>query len=163
MEIWANRICVYTTVGVIFLWLPPTRIKIESLINSRRGCFVSRNDIVLIGMGNLPMVAFSVLIARTIKKQKLLHKVQKNQLYFVGWVANSSYGICNLKKCTFPNLSPAIIVALSGATAQQWMGLSPVKVAIISSVPKSQTLRVLFHEPEIALVPSGVTATAFTE
>jgi hypothetical protein len=50
-------------------------------------------------------------------------------------------GICNFKKCTRPESSPANIVTPSGATAQQLIGLSPVKVAIISPVTRFQTNR----------------------
>lgn len=41
-----------------------------------------------------------------------------------------------------PDASPAIIVALFGATAQVSIELSPVKVAIIALPIKAQTLRV---------------------
>ncbi|WP_322732182.1 hypothetical protein [Nostoc sp. ChiQUE01b] len=36
------------------------------------------------------------------------------------------------KKCTLPEASPATIVVLSGATAQQKIELSPMKVAMTS-------------------------------
>ena len=53
------------------------------------------------------------------------------------------------RKCKRPNLSPATIVTSSGATAQHCNALSPVKLAIIFLLGKSQTLRVLSLEPEI--------------
>jgi len=54
-------------------------------------------------------------------------------------------------------------VTPSGAIAQQAIGLSPVKLAMTFPLDKSQTLRVLSIEPEIARLPSAVTATSFTE
>jgi hypothetical protein len=54
-------------------------------------------------------------------------------------------------------------VTPSGAIAQDAIGLSPMKLAITFPLNKSQTLRVLSLEPEIARFPSGVTATAFTQ
>ena len=51
----------------------------------------------------------------------------------------------------------------SGAIAQQAIELSPVKLAMIFPLDKSQTLMVLSSEPEIARLPSAVTATEFTE
>ncbi|BAY30487.1 hypothetical protein NIES2107_23320 [Nostoc carneum NIES-2107] len=53
------------------------------------------------------------------------------------------------KKCTLPEASPATIDTPSGATAQQEMEPSPVKVAITSLVSRFQTLRVLSPEAEI--------------
>jgi hypothetical protein len=47
--------------------------------------------------------------------------------------------------------------------APQAIGLSPVKLAMTFLLDKSQTLRVLSSEPEIARLPSAVTATAFTQ
>jgi len=54
-------------------------------------------------------------------------------------------------------------VTPSGAIAQQAIELSAVKLARIFPLNKSQTLRVLSSEPEIARLPSEVTATAFTD
>jgi hypothetical protein len=42
----------------------------------------------------------------------------------------------NRKKCTRPDCSPATMVTPSGATAQQFIGLSPVKLAITSPVSR---------------------------
>ncbi len=57
----------------------------------------------------------------------------------------------------------ATIVTPSGAIAQDAIELSPVKLAMTFPLDKSQTLRDLSVEPEIARLPSAVTATAFTQ
>lgn len=62
-----------------------------------------------------------------------------------------------------PDSSPATIVTPSGAIAQQAIELSPIKLAMRFPLHKSQTLMVLSSEPEIARLPSAVTATEFTE
>jgi hypothetical protein len=60
----------------------------------------------------------------------------------------------NCKKCTRPDLSPATIVRRLGATAQERIALSPVKVAITFLVCQSQTLSVKSREPETRYLPS---------
>src|SRR2546425_915689 len=72
------------------------------------------------------------------------------------WLACSS-----LRKCTDPEASPATIVTLSGATAQETSPASAVKVTT-SPVPRSHTLSVWSSEAETACFPSGVIATAKT-
>src|SRR4028118_1322056 len=67
------------------------------------------------------------------------------------------------RKYTRPDSSPATIVTPSGAIAQDAIELLPVKLAMTFPLDKFQTLRVLSHEPEIARLPSAVTATALTE
>src|SRR6476469_5390863 len=67
------------------------------------------------------------------------------------------------RKYTRPDSSPATIVNPSGVIAQDVIELSPVKLAMTFPLNKSQTLRVLSDEPEIARLPSAVTATAYTE
>ncbi|MEG4119108.1 hypothetical protein QUA43_16745 [Microcoleus sp. N9_B4] len=62
-----------------------------------------------------------------------------------------------------PDSSPATIVTPSGAIAQQAIELSPVKLAMTFPLDKSQNLRVLSLEPEIARLPSALTATAFIQ
>ena len=61
-----------------------------------------------------------------------------------------------------PEASPARKVRLSGAAAQAVMALSPPKAAISRPVARSQSLRVWSLKPEMARLPSGVTAAALT-
>jgi len=67
------------------------------------------------------------------------------------------------RKCTRPDALPATMVTPSGVTAQQYIELSPVKLAMTSPVSRFHSFRVLSSEPEIARLPSAVTATALTQ
>jgi len=68
----------------------------------------------------------------------------------------------NRRKCTLPDRSPATTVTPSGAIAQHSKALSPLKLATSLPLNRSQTLRVLSSEAEIASLPSNAIATACT-
>ena len=69
----------------------------------------------------------------------------------------------NRKKCDRPDASPATIVTPSGATAQQNIALSPIKLAISCLLSKSHSFKVLSIEAEIAIRPSGEIATVLNQ